>query len=522
MPDCGRRRPRRWRRPSRAAARRGRPSDRRADRAHKVRAGVVPEEQDRLGQPRLSHDVTARIRDVRAVNEYPFWARHPRESAGIRNPQSLRDPHPQSPINPQSAIRNPQLDALARRADVVIVGAGLHWSGRRAASGTAARRQRARCSSARRSAGARARATAGRCSPGLKLDAATLRRAIRRGARAPAASMRPRESITRPRSAHRRGADRLRVRRTRPHPGRVRSRRTSARSCDEQALLARVFDHRVHVVPRAEQRSEIGTDAYHGVHGRRAQRRAEPGEVRAQGWPTPPARKGAAIVTRRRRHPRAPPRRPLDLSTTASRRDRGERRPVRHQRLHRRRRAGAAPAAGPDRQLHHRHRAAAAWTGGGDPAAQARRLRLEDISCTTSASPPIARLLFGGRAVFTPPTAQTTARAAAILRRDMIAIFPELAGAAIDYAWGGNVAFTRDQMPRAGMLDGAFYAGGYCGHGIAMATYLGRADRAAHRRRAGRAPVVRRCALRRFRSTAARPWFLPLVGAYYQVKDWLE
>ncbi len=34
---------------------------------------------------------------------------------------------------------------------------------------------------------------------------------------------------------------------------------------EEQALLARVFDHRVHLVPRAEQRAEIGSDAYHGV-----------------------------------------------------------------------------------------------------------------------------------------------------------------------------------------------------------------------------------------------------------------
>ena len=55
----------------------------------------------------------------------------------------------------------------------------------------------------------------------------------------------------------------------------------------------------------------------------------------------------------------------------------------------------------------------------------------------------------------------------------MVTVFPELADARIDYAWGGNVAFTRDEMPHAGQLDGLYYAGGYCGHGIAMATYLG-------------------------------------------------
>jgi len=34
---------------------------------------------------------------------------------------------------------------------------------------------------------------------------------------------------------------------------------------DEQALLARVFDHRVELVSRADQRSEVGTEIYHGL-----------------------------------------------------------------------------------------------------------------------------------------------------------------------------------------------------------------------------------------------------------------
>ena len=93
--------------------------------------------------------------------------------------------------------------------------------------------------------------------------------------------------------------------------------------------------------------------------------------------------------------------------------------------------------------------------------------------------------------------------------------------ARIDYAWSGLVAFTRDQMPRAGRLDGAYYAGGYCGHGVAMATHLG--EQIA-RRMAGESiehPLFddRFAAIPLYRGT---PWFLPLVGAYYQVKDWLQ
>ena len=112
-------------------------------------------------------------------------------------------------------------------------------------------------------------------------------------------------------------------------------------------------------------------------------------------------------------------------------------------------------------------------------------------------------------------------RAAAILQRGMTTVFPELAATPIDYAWGGNVAFTRDQMPHAGRLGGAYYSGGYAGHGIAMATYLGglMARRMAgetfdHPLLDGPFPAIP--------FYAGRPWFLPLVGAYYRFRDWID
>src|SRR5205085_1703242 len=54
------------------------------------------------------------------------------------------------------------------------------------------------------------------------------------------------------------------------------------------------------------------------------------------------------------------------------------------------------------------------------------------------------RLLFGGRAEFTRPAPETTRRAASILHAGMTRVFPQLASARVEYAWGGNVAFTRD------------------------------------------------------------------------------
>ena len=66
-----------------------------------------------------------------------------------------------------------------------------------------------------------------------------------------------------------------------------------------------------------------------------------------------------------------------------------------------------------------------------------------------------------------------------------------------------------------------FYAGGYCGHGVAMATYLG--EQIA-RRIAGEAiehPLIddHFAAIPGY---SGSPWFLPLVGAYYQLMDWIQ
>ncbi len=83
------------------------------------------------------------------------------------------------------------------------------------------------------------------------------------------------------------------------------------------------------------------------------------------------------------------------------------------------------------------------------------------------------RMLFGGRADYQPPTPERTRKSAAILQRGLVQVFPELKEAAIEYAWSGNISVTRDFFPRLGQHDGLYYAFGYAGHGVAMATYLG-------------------------------------------------
>jgi glycine/D-amino acid oxidase-like deaminating enzyme len=103
----------------------------------------------------------------------------------------------------------------------------------------------------------------------------------------------------------------------------------------------------------------------------------------------------------------------------------------------------------------------------------------------------------------------------------MTTIFPDLAGTPIEYAWSGHVAFTRDQMPHAGRMGDAFYAGGYCGHGIAMATHLGNVIA---RRMAGE-PISHPLFDDHFAPIPlyyGRPWFLPLIGLYYRWLDWIS
>ena len=54
-------------------------------------------------------------------------------------------------------------------------------------------------------------------------------------------------------------------------------------------------------------------------------------------------------------------------------------------------------------------------------------------------------------------------------------IFPQLAGVAFEYHWGGLVAMTRDHLPHLHELAPGLLAGlGYNGRGVAMATLMGR------------------------------------------------
>jgi gamma-glutamylputrescine oxidase len=82
------------------------------------------------------------------------------------------------------------------------------------------------------------------------------------------------------------------------------------------------------------------------------------------------------------------------------------------------------------------------------------------------------RLLFGGGESYGgPPPADV----AALVRKPMLRVFPQLADVPIDHAWHGTLAITRNRLPHFARIGSNIHvAHGYSGHGIAMATLAGK------------------------------------------------
>ena len=82
------------------------------------------------------------------------------------------------------------------------------------------------------------------------------------------------------------------------------------------------------------------------------------------------------------------------------------------------------------------------------------------------------RLLFGGGESYTRKFPADLKR---FVRKRMLQTYPELKQTRIDYAWGGTLAITMNRMPAFGRLsDNIYYAQGYSGHGVPIATLAGK------------------------------------------------
>jgi glycine/D-amino acid oxidase-like deaminating enzyme len=136
---------------------------------------------------------------------------------------------------------------------------------------------------------------------------------------------------------------------------------------------------------------------------------------------------------------------------------------------------------------------------------------------------PDQRMLFGGRAAFFPENDRTIRKSAEILRLGMVEVYPQLRDIKVEYVWGGTLDFCFDMMPHAGKIDGAYFALGYAGHGVAMATWQGQkmAEWIAEGKTDNPFSQIKFPGAR-LGLYNGRPWFLPLAGAYYKVLDWIS
>ncbi|HUE98732.1 MAG TPA: FAD-binding oxidoreductase [Anaerolineales bacterium] len=294
---------------------------------------------------------------------------------------------------------------------------------------------------------------------------------------------------------------------------------------EEVEFMEREFDHRVRLVPRAQQHSEIGSDIYHGALLDECSGGLNPAQYVA-GLARAAENAGASL------HAQA-----------------------RVTRIDRRRGAGSF-LIGTERgalQAESVLVGTSGYTGNVTKKLQKKVIPIGSFIIATEKLPDDLvngliphnrmifdykhylnyfrlwdhRLIFGGRAAFFPETSGTIQRSADILRREMVQVYPQLKDVKVDYVWGGTLDFAFDMMTHVGEMDGIHYSLGYAGHGVAMATYLGKTVAEAILQGTIKehpfnlfpfpsAPLGLRGTANGF------PWFLPFAGAWHKILDWVE
>jgi len=289
---------------------------------------------------------------------------------------------------------------------------------------------------------------------------------------------------------------------------------------DEVEFMQKEFDHKVRLIPRAEQHEEIGSNIYHGALLDELSGGLNPAQYVA-GLAGAAEKAGAMLHARARVH----------------RLERGEKRLV----LETERGSLSAEAV---------LVATSGYTGNVTKILQKKVIPIGSfIIATEKLSDDLVkelipnnrmifdykhylnyfrlwdnRMIFGGRAAFFPETSNTIQRSAEILRREMIQVYPQLTDTKIEYVWGGTLDFAFDMMTHVGEVDGIYYSLGYAGHGVAMATYLGKTVAEAmlngnikeHPFASFPFPDA---PLRLYNGF---PWFLPFAGTWHKILDWIE
>jgi len=139
--------------------------------------------------------------------------------------------------------------------------------------------------------------------------------------------------------------------------------------------------------------------------------------------------------------------------------------------------------------------------------------------CYYRASPDGERLIFGCRAALRAIDPRTSAETA---RKLIVDLFPTLKDVKLSHSWSGRLGMTRQQLPHVGRHDGLHVALGFNGSGVAMAPYLGhKAALKVLGDAEGRTPFEE-TELTAVPFYDGRPWFLPFMDLYYDMKDRME
>lgn len=128
-------------------------------------------------------------------------------------------------------------------------------------------------------------------------------------------------------------------------------------------------------------------------------------------------------------------------------------------------------------------------------------------------------LLWGGRNNLS--TDLDLEKSASQLRKGMLRAFPQLDQVQITHAWTGQLGLTFDLMPHIGRNRGIYYAFGYGGHGLHAALLLGREVAHIMSGATDSSPFMD-IPHKTYFFYRRKPWFLPLVARYYQFTDWIS
>jgi glycine/D-amino acid oxidase-like deaminating enzyme len=132
---------------------------------------------------------------------------------------------------------------------------------------------------------------------------------------------------------------------------------------------------------------------------------------------------------------------------------------------------------------------------------------------------PDGRLLWGGRNDLS--TNLDLHESKNRLQKQMIHTFPELRNVPITHTWTGQLGITFDLMPHIGRVNGIHYALGYGGHGLSIATYLGIEIGLLLSGQKTSSPFAQIPHQTMF-FYRNKPWFLPIVGRFFRLLDWMS